>query len=379
MDSFFVKGVAMGIPISRRFPSYQKAQKIYYDLSRMEIYRLMKYARDAELVSREAQYVIELYTDGFPVHIKHNPHGVIMSIAVLVPRELGIEKDVLTLALEIGLERGVPYASTEKRERSKRGGFPHQLNKKKSNRCGFVKERLPFATLTEEEITVLIPHLQDVLERYVREGTKHWKKNVWFIKGSRIPLGKFVRVSTRDKFVLEMLASDDVYDHGTLKRCAHVIETRAGNYKYSPEGYSYEQIGKFLRSRLGAAVNAWEQAEKLFNAKRKPHYLEYLAGMLSKQARGMLEKGLSYPLWLKAQRALSRGRDVIFEDVKLSHRKPPAKKALKNVFAREIRENGVVHGRGTATYELYTKANDHLGPTHAYFKREGESVENIVF
>ncbi|MCF7843654.1 hypothetical protein K9M47_02015 [Candidatus Gracilibacteria bacterium] len=215
----------------------------------------------------EARYVIVLDEEGNVVERINRPITYTGNyLVILSPIVYKGWKINLSVVLEIGFSRSVPYQQFEQRT------------------CGGVRyrsvTRTPIAQLTDEKICSILSIIGDSFKMIVDEDTSHRKNLVWSKYGKdrkEMPIGMFVAIPLDARPLVYVCFEKDFISriNGHIQLFIDLVRSRLVKLKYA-----YCPKGEIKRFKV-----AKEIADILFAANYPAHFLEVIRSRLGKETR----------------------------------------------------------------------------------------------
>lgn len=273
----------------------------------------------------EARYVIVLDEKGAVVErINRSLTYTGNFLVILAPVIYNGLKVNLSIVLEIGLSRSVPYQQFEK--------FTDDGRRYRTI------TRRPIATLTDEEIIFLLPIISDSLQMIVDEDTSHRKKLIWVKNGKdkkEMLIGMFVAIPIEVSSLVYICLEKDFISrtNGHLQLFVDLVKKRLRKLKfaYYPKG----QIKRFKVSQEIASI--------LFEANYPSHFLEVIRkklGKETKKVRSLFEQIVDeFGIKTKTMNNL----DILYEDLEKIFGK--SKKSLIEMFQVSVQTHPRRDGR----------------------------------
>ncbi len=221
----------------------------------------------------EARYVIVLNEEGEVVEkINRSITYTGNFLVILAPVIYKGWKVNLSVVLEIGFSRSVPYQQFEK-----------WLGEEKVA----TKGRRPICKLTDEKVILLLSLLSDIVKIVALEETHYWKSVTY--GGEKNPAR-----SRRIDWKCGIFASIPV-DEEILCYAVYVldIETRSVYLKeksfFIKFWFRNFKLAHYSRNQLRSFTGAQKVAEMIMNAEYPKHYLQVVIGSLSSRNKILLE------------------------------------------------------------------------------------------
>lgn len=223
-----------------------------------------KILRDGIMMYCEARYVIVLDEHGEVVErINRSITYTGNFLVVLAPIIHEGKKIELSVVLEIGLSRSVPYQQFEKNFAD--GKFA-------------VKGRRPVAKLTDEKIIELLLTFSQIIQDVVDEETSHRKRLIWKKYGKdkkEMPIGIFVTVPFEASPLVYICLEKDFIERANGHLQLFVNMTREKLRKLKFAYYPKDEIKRFKVAQEIASI--------LFDANYPSHFLEVIRRKLGKE------------------------------------------------------------------------------------------------
>lgn len=231
-----------------------------------------KVRRDGIRMYSEARYVIVLNEEGDVVErINRSITWMGNYLVVLAPVLYDGWKINLSVVLEIGLSRSVPY---------------QQFEKKIDGKTVATKNRRPIVKFTDTKIISLTSILSQSLKTIALEETKHWKSVEY--GGKRKQVGR--RISWKSSIFASIPHDEEILCYAVY---LSDLETR---FRYLKEKVRFikfwlkkYQFSYYSRKQLRSFAGAQKVAELLINAKYPTHHLHIILNNLSHKHRELVE------------------------------------------------------------------------------------------
>lgn len=199
--------------------------------------RLRRFARFTIIANRET---IEIVDNGKLFREKRPFASLIAVLGPIGQNNQGIDPEMETVILEVGYFRSRPYAQVEWHATETDG-------QRRRNRRWYLTSRIRARCISDEELKLVYPVLEQCIAQIVIERRETWKtKGRWWVPGpGAVERGIYFTVDKSDRSLYRQFLAEDVhfrkerYMRGHAARISRLI----GHYRSSY--YSRRQLERF--------------------------------------------------------------------------------------------------------------------------------------
>jgi hypothetical protein len=200
--------------------------------------RLRRFARFAIVVNHG---IVEIVDNEKLFREKRPFASLIAVLGSIGQNNQGIDPETETVILEIGYFRSRPYAQVE-------WHAPETDGRRRRNQRWYLTPRIRARNISDEELRVIYPALEQCIAQIVIERRETWKtKGRWWVPGpGAVERGIYFTVDKSDRSLYRQLLAEDVrfrkerYMRGHAARISRLI----GHYRSSY--YSRRQLERFV-------------------------------------------------------------------------------------------------------------------------------------